>query len=80
MPNVAHGSPQDPLLVSVKQAAAMLSLSLNTVYEMCSRGDLESVLVTRQGRDGNLTGGRSRRVKVASIRDWVARQPTERPA
>jgi len=56
-------SPIEPLLVRVEEAARMLSLSRSTIYEMLDAGELVSV-----------RRGSARRVPVAALREWVARQ------
>lgn len=80
MPNVADASRPEQLLVSVKRAAEMLDLKDDVIYQMCSRGDLDSVVITRTRKDGTLSAGRNRRVVVASIKAWIARQPQDRLA
>lgn len=55
----------DPILVSVKQAAKALDISPWLTYQLCDRGELESVYI-----------GRSRKVVLASLRRYVANLPT----
>lgn len=50
------------LLLTVTEAAAALGLSRSVVYELTAAGALESVTI-----------GRSRRVPVAALHDFVAR-------
>ena len=50
------------LLVNVREAAALLGVGRTTAYELIARGDLEVVHI-----------GRSARVPVASIEDYVER-------
>lgn len=57
--------PMEPLLVRVEEAARILSLSRSTIYEMMDAGELPSV-----------RRGSARRIPVASLREWVARQMT----
>lgn len=59
----------EPLLVRVEEAARILSLSRSTIYEMMDAGELPSV-----------RRGAARRIPVAALRDWVARQTTPSPA
>jgi excisionase family DNA binding protein len=53
----------EPLLVRVEEAARILSLSHSTIYEMMDSGELPSV-----------RRGAARRIPVAALREWVARQ------
>ncbi|MEI7768996.1 MAG: helix-turn-helix domain-containing protein [Chloroflexales bacterium] len=53
----------EPLLVRVEEAARILSLSRSTIYEMMDAGELPSV-----------RRGAARRIPVAALRAWVARQ------
>jgi excisionase family DNA binding protein len=53
----------EPLLLRVDEAAEALALSRTKVYELMASGELESVKV-----------GRARRVLLASLRHFVARQ------
>ena len=53
----------EPLLVRVEEAARILSLSRSTIYEMMDAGELPSV-----------RRGAARRIPVAALREWVARQ------
>jgi len=53
----------EPLLVRVEEAARILSLSRSTIYEMMDSGELPSV-----------RRGAARRIPVAALREWVARQ------
>jgi excisionase family DNA binding protein len=55
----------EPLLVRVEEAARILSLSRSTIYEMMDAGELPSV-----------RRGSARRIPVAALREWVARQVT----
>ena len=52
-----------PLLLTIPQAAAALSVGRTTVYELIGAGDLESVHI-----------GRSVRVPVEALRVFVDRQ------
>ena len=64
---MAEQNPQtvaiEPLLVRVEEAARLLSLSRSTIYEMLDRGELPSVRC-----------GAARRIPLAALRAWVARQ------
>lgn len=51
-------SAPEPLLVSIKDAAAMLGLSVMTIYRMFDRQELESVKI-----------GNRRLVKTSSLRE-----------
>lgn len=53
----------EPLLVRVEEAARILSLSRSTIYEMMDAGELPSI-----------RRGTARRIPVAALREWVARQ------
>lgn len=52
-----------PLLLTIPQAAAVLAVGRTTVYELIGAGDLEAVHI-----------GRSARVPVAALEDYVERQ------
>ena len=52
-----------PLLLTIPQAAAVLAIGRTTVYELIGAGDLEAVHI-----------GRSARVPVAALEDYVERQ------
>ncbi|NTU84675.1 MAG: helix-turn-helix domain-containing protein [Chloroflexales bacterium] len=53
----------EPLLVRVEEAARILSLSRSTIYEMMDAGELPSV-----------RRGAARRIPLAALHAWVARQ------
>lgn len=53
----------EPLLVRVEEAARILCLSRSTIYEMMDAGELPSV-----------RRGTARRIPVAALREWVAKQ------
>jgi excisionase family DNA binding protein len=55
----------EPLLVRVEEAARILSLSRSTIYEMMDAGEIPSI-----------RRGTARRIPVAALRAWVARQTT----
>jgi len=52
-----------PLLLTIPQAAATLAVGRTTVYELIGAGDLEAVHI-----------GRSARVPMAALKDYVERQ------
>ena len=52
----------EPMVVTVADAAAMLSISRSRIYEMIQSGDLASVKL-----------GASRRVTIKSVRQLLAR-------
>jgi excisionase family DNA binding protein len=52
-----------PLLLTVAQAAALLSISRTTLYELLAGGAIESIYI-----------GRSRRVPVSALHDFVESQ------
>jgi len=54
----------EKLLVSVEEAAELLSVSRRHMYSLLSAGELESVKV-----------GRSRRVRMSVLREWVENLP-----
>jgi excisionase family DNA binding protein len=58
--DTADGATARPLLVTVAQAAALLSVSRTTLYELLACGAIESISI-----------GRSRRVPVDALHDFV---------
>lgn len=58
----------EPLLVRVEEAARLLSLSRSTIYEMMDTGELTSI-----------RRGTARRIPVAALREWIARQTAPAP-
>jgi excisionase family DNA binding protein len=56
----------EPLLVTVKQAAAMLCVSRTTVYELMWREELIPVRI-----------GRSVRLSIEQLQEFVRRQTTD---
>ena len=57
------------LLVRPEEAARMLNVGRSTLYELLASGEIKSVKI-----------GRSRRVAVESLRQWVARLTSEQEA
>ena len=57
----ANALPLEPLLLSVEEAAEVLRLGRSTLYELIASGEIPS-----------LTIGRSRRVPLAALKEWVA--------
>ncbi len=55
--------PQKKLLVSVEEAAVILSLGRNTIYELVLRGRIASIKI-----------GRLRRVPVTALHEFVNQQ------
>jgi len=55
--------PGTKVLLSVSEAASALSLSRSVLYELLMRGEVLSIKI-----------GRSRRVPVKAVHDFVARQ------
>jgi len=53
----------DPILVTVDQAAVMLSIGRSKAWELVSKGELPTVRI-----------GRACRVPVSAIHDFTARQ------
>jgi excisionase family DNA binding protein len=53
----------EPLLIRIEEAARILSLSRSTIYEMMDSGELPSV-----------RRGAARRIPVAALHEWIARQ------
>jgi excisionase family DNA binding protein len=51
------------LLASVEDVGGMLSCSIRHVYELVYRGEIDSVKI-----------GRSRRIVIQSVHDYIARQ------
>jgi hypothetical protein len=60
----------EPLVVSPRRAQQMLDVGHSRLYELLAQGELQS-----------FKDGKSRKISVASIRDFVARKLTayERP-
>jgi hypothetical protein len=58
----------DPIAVAVKVAAAKSGLSKWTIYDLANKGEIETVY-----------HGSRRLVVWASLRDYIANLPTERP-
>ena len=58
--NAAHDA--GPIVVSVKRARVLLSLSHHQIYRLLNRGELQSAKF-----------GRARRITVASIQDYIKR-------
>ena len=57
----------DPLLVRVEEAARLLSLSRSMIYQMMNSGELPY-----------LRCGTARRIPIAGIQEWIARQLRQR--
>lgn len=53
----------EPLLVRVEEAARLLSLSRSTIYLMMDSGELPSV-----------KHGTARRIPLAALKAWIAKQ------
>jgi excisionase family DNA binding protein len=62
-------APESKLLVSVEEAALLLSLGRSHVYELVQRGDIITLKL-----------GRSRRVPVSALQAFIARQLQEQDA
>ncbi len=58
-------TPDMKMLISVEEAAAMLSLGRTLVYQLVVRGELRSIKV-----------GRTRRIVAFSLREYIGRQMT----
>jgi excisionase family DNA binding protein len=56
-------TPDMKMLISVEEAAAMLSLGRTLVYQLVMRGELRSIKV-----------GRTRRIVALSLREYIGRQ------
>jgi excisionase family DNA binding protein len=63
---MAASAPEHKVLVSVEEAATMLSLGRTSVYMLVRRNELQSTKI-----------GRTRRVLVSSLYDYVSRLVTE---
>lgn len=63
---VSELAPDSKLLVSVDEAAILLSLGRSLVYELVQRGDIITLKI-----------GRSRRVPVKALHTFIARQLRE---
>lgn len=59
----------EPIFISIKDAAQILSLTPAYVYELCDEQVIESQYA-----------GRRRLVRLASVRSYADALPTERPA
>ena len=59
----------EPIFITVKQAADALALSPWSVYQLCDDGKIATQYK-----------GRRRLVSVASLREYAANLPTERPS
>jgi excisionase family DNA binding protein len=58
--HTASAKPEPPLLLTAAQAAALLSISRTTLYELLASGAVESIHI-----------GRSRRVPVSALHTFV---------
>jgi excisionase family DNA binding protein len=56
-------TPEIKVLVSVDEAAAMLSLGRSLVYDLVRKGELLSIKI-----------GRNRRIPVTALHDYIGRQ------
>jgi len=63
MNTVPEITPDMKALISVEEAAAMLSLGRTLVYQLVMRGELRSIKV-----------GRTRRIVAFSLREYIGRQ------
>lgn len=63
MSSVPAISPEMKVLISVEEAAAMLSLGRTLVYQLVMRGELRSIKI-----------GGARRVIVSSLHEYIGRQ------
>jgi len=59
----------EPIFISVKETARILSLTPWSVYQLCDQGELEAQY-----------HGKRRLVRLASVRSYADRLPTERDA
>ncbi len=59
----------EPLLVTAREAADVLSVDLMTVYRLCSAGDLEKRYIGK--------GTRNFRIPYASLRAYAASLPRD---
>lgn len=57
----------DPALLTVEQVAQRLHLSRSKAWELVSSGELPSITI-----------GRSRRVSVASLQQWIKEKESSR--
>lgn len=62
-----NGDPKEPLLLRVKAAADMLSVSRSKLYELIQQNAVPHVRV-----------GNSLRIPLNSLRDWIEQQLTQR--
>ena len=60
------GAPRPPLLLTVPEAASLLSISRATLYALLAAGTIESIRI-----------GRSRRIPVDALHDFVEAQRRE---
>lgn len=68
MEEIALAHPQNELLLTVPQAARALNVGRSVIYELLLAGEIASIKI-----------GRSRRVVLASLQDFIARQLVESP-
>jgi excisionase family DNA binding protein len=64
-----NAAPRTPLLVTIPQAASLLSISRATLYELLAAGTIESIHI-----------GRSRRIPVEALHDFVEARRVENSA
>ena len=62
MLNLPEPTAPEPLLLTVVEAARLLSVGRTTIYELIERGELRTVHI-----------GRASRVPVTAVNDYVAR-------
>jgi excisionase family DNA binding protein len=69
-PNASGDSASlEPIFISVKEAARLLNLTPWTVYQLCDTQEIEAQY-----------HGKRRLVRLASVRSYADRLPTERDA
>jgi excisionase family DNA binding protein len=57
---------RDPLLVSPKEASAMLDMSRAQLFKLLASGDIPSIKI-----------GKLRRIELAEMQKWIARYRSE---
>ena len=63
-----HDNPVEPLVVSVKEGCAILRTGVTRLYELIHAGEIQS-----------FSDGRSRKILVSSLKDYVKRQLSAEP-
>ena len=66
-----------PLLLTPEQAAELLNVGRDKIYELIASGELQSIPIgTKHYRDGRVTAA-IRRVPRSACEEWISRQLAE---